>query len=120
MALDWQHPRPSMLEVYIQTGLIIALYKRSLLLVESFDLCISNHYGLVMVIPSSLHFAYTCLLPGKFPVKLQPKILDTFILRKLFVYMEWWNGGGGSFSSCDECDVNQFGSFVILHPSHIG
>jgi hypothetical protein len=46
----------------VQIGLSIALYKRSLLFVESFDLRPSNQYTLVRVIPSCFRFTkmYLC------------------------------------------------------------
>jgi hypothetical protein len=45
----------------VQIGFSIALYKRSSLLVESFDLRPSNHYILVRVIPGYFRFAKMCL-----------------------------------------------------------
>jgi hypothetical protein len=65
---------------------------RNLLLVESFDLCPSNQYILVRVIPSCFRFAKMCLV--------QPEILDIFFLGELhIVYMDW----GAHSSSCGEC-----------------
>jgi hypothetical protein len=46
---------------YVQIGLNIALYMRSLLLVEGFDFLPSNQYILVRVIPSCFRFAKMCL-----------------------------------------------------------
>jgi hypothetical protein len=60
-AFDWKRSKISMLDVeavpqscipQVQIGLSIALYKRSLLFVESFGLRPSNQYVLVRVIPS--------------------------------------------------------------------
>jgi hypothetical protein len=60
---------------------------RSLLLVESFDLCPSNQYILMRMIPSCFRFAKMCFVPGKSPVKVQPKILDIFLRELHIVYM---------------------------------
>jgi hypothetical protein len=59
---------------YVQIGLSIVLYMRSLLLVESFDLCLSN--VLVRVIPRCFHFAKMCLRQVS-PVKVQPEYLTS-------------------------------------------
>jgi hypothetical protein len=61
---------------------------RSLLPEESFDFRPSNQYILVIVIPSCFRFVKMCLCQVKFPVKVQPEILDIFFLEELhIVYM---------------------------------
>jgi hypothetical protein len=51
-------------------------------------------------------------VPGKYPVKVQPKILDVFFLGELHtVYM---NRGAG-FSSCSECYVDEEVIEIVRH-----
>jgi hypothetical protein len=55
------------------------------------------------------------LVPGKSPVKVQPEVLDIFSLGELHVvYMD--REGGGHFSSCGECDVDQFRPVSFYSP----
>jgi hypothetical protein len=56
-------------------------------------------------------------VPGKSPVKMQPKILDIFSLGELhIVYMDW----KARFSSCGECYMDQLGcvSFILNFLNH--
>jgi hypothetical protein len=55
--------------LYVQIGLSIALYNRSLLFVGSFDLRPSNQYILVRVIPSCFCFTKMCLCQVESPGK---------------------------------------------------
>jgi hypothetical protein len=93
-AFDWKRSRIFMLEVeaipqsfipQVQIGLSIILYMRSLLLVESFELRLSNQYILVRMITSCLHFAKMCFC--------QVSVLSRCSLRYL---ISSWR----SFSKC--------------------
>jgi hypothetical protein len=82
---------------WVQIGLSIALYKRSLFFVESFDLRPSNQYILVRVITSC--FFKNVIVPGESPVKVQSEILDFFFLGVLHIVYK--NRGARLFSCCD-------------------
>jgi hypothetical protein len=82
---------------------------RSLLLLERFDLCPSNQYILVRVIPS----VSNVLVPFKSPVKVQPEILYIFLGGIAYCIY----GPGAHFFSCSECDMDQLGSVSFHSPS---
>jgi hypothetical protein len=104
-AFDWKRPRISMLEVeavpqscipYVQIGLSIVLYMRSLLLVESFDLRPSNQYILVRVILSCFRFGKMCLCQ----VSLLSRCSRTYLTSSPWgtcTLCIWTGGGGGTF-----------------------
>jgi hypothetical protein len=51
-----------------------------------------------------LWFCEYMFVSGKSAVKVQPEILDIFLLRKVYVvYVGWWAG----FSLCDKCDMDR-------------
>jgi hypothetical protein len=65
-AFGWKRSRISVLKVEavlqsfilsVKIGLTVSLNMRTLFLVESFDLCPSNHYILVRAVPSCFPFA---------------------------------------------------------------
>jgi hypothetical protein len=62
------------------------------LFLENFDLCLSNQYILVRVIPS-FYFCKNVFVPGKSPAKVPPEMLDIFLEELYVVYMVW----GGMF-----------------------
>jgi hypothetical protein len=113
--LYWKWKRYPRVVFQVQIGFSIVLYMSSLFLVESCDLCPSNQYILVRVIPSCFHFAKICLC--------QVSLLSGRSLRFL-TFTSWesctlfiWKGGGGAhFSSCGECDFNQFGPVSFYSP----
>jgi hypothetical protein len=50
-----------------------------------------------------LPFCEYVFAPAKSPVEVQPEILDSFLLRKVYVvYVDWRTG----FSSCGECNMD--------------
>jgi hypothetical protein len=70
---------------YVQIGLSIAIFMRSLLLVESFDLCPSSQYILVRVGPSCFRFVKMCLCQVSLLSRCSPRY---FFLGELHtVYM---------------------------------
>jgi hypothetical protein len=50
-------------------------------------------------------------VPGKFPVKVQPKIFDIFFLGELHII---YTDRGLRFSSCSECYMDRLG-FIGFH-----
>jgi hypothetical protein len=94
--LCWKWKPYPRVVVQVQIGLSIVLYMRSLFLVESCGLRLSSQYVFVRVTPRCFRFAKMCLCQVKSPVKVQPEILDIFILEELHVvYMD--RRGGGTF-----------------------
>jgi hypothetical protein len=56
-----------------------------------------------------LPFCEYVFVPGKFPVEVQPEILD-ILLRKVYaVYVDWRAG----FSWCGECGMDRLGFVKI-------
>jgi hypothetical protein len=84
---------------------------RNLLLVESLDLCPSNQYVLVRVIPTCFRFAKMCLCQ-EFPVKVQPEILILFLGELRVDYMDWW----ARFSSYGESAMDRLRSIGVHSP----
>jgi hypothetical protein len=92
--------------------LSIVLYMRSLLLVESFDLCPSNLYILMRVIPSCFRFAKMCLCQVSLPSRCSPRYLISSSWGSCTLFI-WTGGGGERFSSCSECDVDRLESVSL-------
>jgi hypothetical protein len=64
---------------------------RSLLLVESLDLHLSNQYILVSESPSCLRFAKLCVCQVKSSVEMKSKVFDVVLLWDLhIIYMDRW------------------------------
>jgi hypothetical protein len=100
-AFDWKHFRISMLEAeavpqscipQVRIGLSIFLYyMRSLLLVESFDLRLSNQYVLARVISSCFRFMKMCLCQVSLLSRCNPRYLTSSCWRSSTLFM-WWGG----------------------------
>jgi hypothetical protein len=96
----------------IRHGLSTALHMKSLLFVESFDLCPSNQYILVTVIPSCFHFMKMCLCQISLLSRCSPRYLISISGELHIVYMDQ----RACFFSCCESDVDRFAS-VSFHSS---
>jgi hypothetical protein len=59
-----------------------------------------------------LPFCEYVFVPGKSPVKVQPEILDTILLRKVAIVHIYWGAG---FSFCGECDMDRL-RFISFYP----
>jgi prepilin signal peptidase PulO-like enzyme (type II secretory pathway) len=99
--LYWKHSRISMFEVealpqscipYIQIGLIIAMYKRSSLLVENSELRPSSQHILVSVPVVSI--LQICVWPGKSPVKVSRRQLTSLSWGSCMLFILTGGGGG--------------------------
>jgi hypothetical protein len=79
---------------YVEIGLSIVLYMRSLLLVESFDLRPSNQYILERVIPSCFRFVKMCLCQVSLLSRCSPRYLTSS--RGSCTFFIWDRGGNAS------------------------
>jgi hypothetical protein len=76
---------------YVQIGLSIVLYMRSLLLVESLDFRPSNQYILVRVIPSCFRFAKMCLCQVSLLSRCSPRYFTSSFWGSCSLFI--WTGG---------------------------